>query len=112
MDGGAERRFGPGRVWLAVMVLDLAVSCAVAYTCCAALLSPGDAGGPRAEPWGALTWFTVLLAASVGGTWYAVLRRGAHPQSVRAAFAVSLIRLVLMTLAVGMPYAVARGCGC
>ncbi|MBY8882568.1 hypothetical protein [Actinacidiphila acidipaludis] len=112
VDGGAVRRFGPGWVWLAVMVADLAVSCVVVHACWAALLSHAEEGGPRVAPSGSLTWFAVLLTVSVGATWYAALRRRTHPQSVRAAFAVSLIRLILLSLAVGLPYAVERGCGC
>lgn len=116
-DSAVEARFGPGRVWLAVMLLDLALSCTVAYTAASAALSPDEGedpqtAGPGTSPFGSLTWLTLLLAVSVAGTWCAVLRRGTHPRSVRAAFAVTLIRLILLAFVVGAPYALSAGCDC
>ncbi|TJZ97043.1 hypothetical protein [Actinacidiphila oryziradicis] len=102
------RRFGPGRAWLAVLALDLAVSAVATYF----LLEPdsgvpGESAGPNAS----LIALPVLLIGSVLGTCCAVGRRANHPQTVRAGIAVAVIRLVLLSLPVAVQLSLER-CGC
>ncbi|MCT9010557.1 hypothetical protein [Streptomyces rhizosphaerihabitans] len=104
------RRFGPGRVWLAVLALDLAMSAEASYIYLE-VVTDGGVSGAFTGPYLSWTALDVLLIGSVLGTWWAVGRRANHPQTVRAGIAVAVIRLILMSFPVALQLSMER-CGC
>jgi hypothetical protein len=100
-----ERRLGPWRVWLGVMLLDLAMSSWVTYASLGAILAHDSA--PVVLP----VLLAALVIASVCGTWIAVLGRS-HPTTVRAGLAVTVIRLVLLGLPMFFHAYVESSCRC
>jgi hypothetical protein len=105
------RRFGPGRVWLVVLALDLVVSAAVVRFLLE-LIPVGGVPGQLTGPDVSLITLTVLLIGSLLGTWWAVGRRASHPQAVRAGIAVAVLRLVLLSLPAALHLSLERVCGC
>jgi hypothetical protein len=110
MAGTGFRRFGPGRVWLGLMALDLVVSLAVARTAVELSRAADDPGPALAPPEVAV--FVILLLGSLCGTWWAVAGRRHHATTVRAGIAVSAIRLVVLGLPFAFHVLIERGCGC
>lgn len=110
MAGTGFRRFGPGRVWLALMALDLVVSLSVARAVVELGRAADDPGPVLSPP--AVTVLVILLLGSLCGTWWAVMGRRNHAATVRAGIAVSVIRLVVLGLPFGFHVLIERGCGC
>ncbi len=96
------RRFGPMGVWFLVLVPDLALTGWWVAMMLEGMLTDGQGNFAAADS-GGLVLPCAVLALSPAGTWWALLGRGHHPQTVRAAIAVSLLRLVLLALFTGMP---------
>lgn len=100
-DVGGMRRFGPMGVWFLVLIPDLALTGGLAVRLLESLISMWGDTDPTtdaADP--ALA--CAVLALSLAGTWWALLGRGHHPQTLRGALAVSLIRLILLALFIGI----------
>jgi len=92
---GVLRRFGPLGVWLGVMLADLAVS---GWWLAMFVDDVGDGGDPTviSPPLSTDLGIPGALALSLAGSWWAVLGRSHHPQTVRGGIAVSVLRLVLL----------------
>jgi hypothetical protein len=95
------RRFGPGGVWLAVLVPDLLLTGTVVIGDLAQIgdhqAEPDYQGQvfPQPSPTSILV-VGVLLGLSLVGTCVAILRRGNHQQTVRGGIAFATIRLILL----------------
>lgn len=105
------RRFGPARVWLGVMLLDLVVTLSVARAVVRLGHRVADDPGNLMRP-PAVAVYVVLLVGSLCGTWWAVVGPRHDPRTVRAGIAVSVIRLFVLGLPFGFHALIERSCGC
>ena len=100
-------RFGPGGAWLLVLIPDLVLSGLVALALFVGSthnqLDPDEPGPVLPQPPDALLIGPgIVLAATLVGTWCAVLRPSNHPQTVSAGRAVAVLRLALVVLLFAM----------